>query len=1320
MAMNIANMSSPEETDQEAIISKGYAFLRIDGTTKASERQKIVNDFQEGKGASIFLLTSQVGGLGLTLTRADRVIVVDPAWNPSTDNQSVDRAYRIGQNKDVLVYRLMTSGTIEEKIYRLQVFKGGLFKSATEHKEQTRYFSQRDLQELFSLPKQGFDISLTQQQMHEEHHYQHSMDDSLKSHIKFLESQGIAGLSHHNLLFSKTKPLQLVQEDEKEIRSKYAFNPKDKQQWAIDAASALKDAKAAEIQKKIERISQTLANKSLVSKLSDQGKKLQKHMVELKFELDKICKSPKEVKEIIDVDDISGKFDRLRTVTPLRETRAEVPGEFCWLSEPRGCHVSESSYLEWNGAVSLPSVPLLQEKPCVYKSIRRRGKLRREREIPKPQRNPAFSMAKQENAKTNSSAVPPQKPPPPRSPPSDQDLDPVPSSLEKFDLYETQQRFYLIGSDRNKRYFRVLKIDRSEPSELNISEDPVVYTQQEVNNLLQRIKEGNRVTGGLLSVVKAYGIAGCIKFLESYYLILVTKRRQIGAICGHAIYGIDESQLITVPHSSVQTDVAHSKTEQRYKKLLSSVDLTKDFFYSYTYPIMLSLQQNVLAMGEPTMSYENMFVWNAYLTQAIRSSCNNTLWTIALVHGHFKQVRLSIFGREFSVSLISRRSRHFAGTRYLKRGVNDRGRVANDVETEQIVLDEAAGSCEGKMSSVVQMRGSIPLFWSQEASRFSPKPDIILQRYDPTYQATKLHFEDLARRYGNPIITVEKRPREMMLRREFANAVGYLNQILCEECHLEFIHWDFHKFAKSKSANVLAVLGAVASKALDLTGFYYSGKPAIVRKKKVPLSRTSTGSDASLALLRVDSGELARNASMNELLNPAINLDCESEFNQQPRKDNEAGTAPHYQSGVLRTNCIDCLDRTNVAQYAYGLAALGRQLHAMGLTDIPKVDPDSSIATALMGMYQSMGDALAQQYGGSAAHNTVFPERQGKCKATTQSREFIKSIKRYYSNAYTDGEKQDAINLFLGYFQPQEGKPALWELDSDYYLHISGIGDEPVPDRSSSFDAMPALATRTKLSPVPACKEDFSRMKLTSFNKLIERTCSSIKNVRLCSEPELKVGSGAGNSGMAPDAAEIQLKSPNWLFGHRKYEENNAASKAVTHENTGGNCQYETSSDGYYDLNLLSPMGDACEEAVFQRAFSLHDTVDVMVRFNEYAEYLSMASDSETNSWYGGTLLYDQDESSECYQHYAKLCQGPAMEPFEHDPEKERHYADALCIGLDGADDVLIEVEMEAALEEYHQIGADLGIVPTCKSFSEDPSRLTRWILGEEKLQGRA
>lgn len=130
--------------------------------------------------------------------------------------------------------------------------------------------------------------------------------------------------------------------------------------------------------------------------------------------------------------------------------------------------------------------------------------------------------------------------------------------------------------------------------------------------------------------------------------------------------------------------------------------------------------------------------------------------------------------------------------------------------------------------------------------------------------------------------------------------------------------------------------------------------------------------DPSLRDIRANSGDLARFGSGNEALNSVVNRDRLTDFSQQNRNDNFSGEAPRYQSGVLRTNCIDCLDRTNVAQYAYGLAALGRQLHAMGLTDVPKVDPDSSIAAALMDMYQSMGDALAQQYGGSAAHNTVF------------------------------------------------------------------------------------------------------------------------------------------------------------------------------------------------------------------------------------------------------------------------------------------------------------------------------------------------------------
>ncbi|KAL9233353.1 hypothetical protein vseg_008368 [Gypsophila vaccaria] len=314
---------------QESLVTHGFEFLRIDGTTKANDRLKIVNEFQEGHGAPIFMLTSQVGGLGLTLTNADRVIVVDPAWNPSTDNQSVDRAYRIGQKKDVIVYRLITCGTIEEKMYRMQVFKGGLFKTATEHKEQTRYFTQQDLKELFSLPKDGFDVSPTQLQLHEEHGDQISLSDYLKDHIKLLESFGIGGVSDHSLLYSKSDPTPKGPVEEEETwrkantfnrhfggsstdrpvdGSQHAFKPKDVNVHKVNSSPKSPDSMSeSEIKDRIRRLSQLLSNKATVSKLPDKGEKLRKQMSELAVELENLV-TPDKSNEIMELDDIADKM----------------------------------------------------------------------------------------------------------------------------------------------------------------------------------------------------------------------------------------------------------------------------------------------------------------------------------------------------------------------------------------------------------------------------------------------------------------------------------------------------------------------------------------------------------------------------------------------------------------------------------------------------------------------------------------------------------------------------------------------------------------------------------------------------------------------------------------------------------------------------------------------------------------------------------------------------------------------------------------------------------------------------------------------------
>jgi len=98
-------------------------FLRLDGSVEATKRQNIVNQFNSDPSYDCLLLTTSVGGLGLNLTGADTVIFVEHDWNPQKDIQAMDRAHRIGQKKVVNVYRLITRGTLEEKIMSLQRFK---------------------------------------------------------------------------------------------------------------------------------------------------------------------------------------------------------------------------------------------------------------------------------------------------------------------------------------------------------------------------------------------------------------------------------------------------------------------------------------------------------------------------------------------------------------------------------------------------------------------------------------------------------------------------------------------------------------------------------------------------------------------------------------------------------------------------------------------------------------------------------------------------------------------------------------------------------------------------------------------------------------------------------------------------------------------------------------------------------------------------------------------------------------------------------------------------------------------------------------------
>ncbi|KAL8224966.1 hypothetical protein R6Q57_017523 [Mikania cordata] len=133
------------------LIGEGYTYRRMDGLTPVRQRMALMDEFNNFEEIFIFILTTKVGGLGTNLTGANRVIIFDPDWNPSTDMQARERAWRIGQTKDVTVYRLITRGTIEEKVYHRQIYKHFLTNKILKNPQQKRFFKARDMKDLFRL-----------------------------------------------------------------------------------------------------------------------------------------------------------------------------------------------------------------------------------------------------------------------------------------------------------------------------------------------------------------------------------------------------------------------------------------------------------------------------------------------------------------------------------------------------------------------------------------------------------------------------------------------------------------------------------------------------------------------------------------------------------------------------------------------------------------------------------------------------------------------------------------------------------------------------------------------------------------------------------------------------------------------------------------------------------------------------------------------------------------------------------------------------------------------------------------------------------------
>ncbi|AIN98713.1 inositol polyphosphate phosphatase, putative [Leishmania panamensis] len=406
-------------------------------------------------------------------------------------------------------------------------------------------------------------------------------------------------------------------------------------------------------------------------------------------------------------------------------------------------------------------------------------------------------------------------------------------------------------------------------------------------------------------------------------------------------------------------------------------------------------------------------------------------WCIFLVHGYITQRVVVVRRPNFHtllITLIARVSKASAGVRFLRRGLNSDGHVANHVEVEQIISDESSWNSTftvGTLTSYVQLRGSVPVRWYHPptASRLLPKPPIVLGPHDSQWSETCLHFQHLLAQYGPPILvhdllkSKESNARESVLGDAYRAAVRALVAAVDRCATSAKAAAASHDHAKGGDACELRVTGAdiLQYESTDLRSLsqlawntmtsvalqHFSAVRCFVSRR---CGRVATPEQHAQWAANLDHGDLLTESDTNEVAGA---------HDGRGSGDSEAAEVVQLQCGVVRSNCLDCIDRTNLGQLFHGLHALGEQLSALGLLrHAADVCDSPAVTEMLLEMYLAMGDAIATQYGGSAQVGAGVLHRGAGWDQ-------LMGVKRLYHNVMGDRDKQEAMNLLLGRKQPQ-------------------------------------------------------------------------------------------------------------------------------------------------------------------------------------------------------------------------------------------------------------------------------------------------------------
>ncbi|KAJ5389564.1 Phosphoinositide phosphatase SAC1 [Penicillium cataractarum] len=571
-----------------------------------------------------------------------------------------------------------------------------------------------------------------------------------------------------------------------------------------------------------------------------------------------------------------------------------------------------------------------------------------------------------------------------------------------------------------------------------------------------------RLNDGPLSGAKRIssiaGILGIVKLKLDKYIIVITKAQPMGRLRGHMVYKVASTEFLPMRERPL-----HDKDEDTYLTLIKDLLRTGPMYFSYSLDLTNSFQRQSQSSPEIPMwkRADDRFFWNRFIQSDLIDFSlgeNNTNgirygpqpgadpYILPVMFGMLRITPARVKGTSFTFALITRRSRHRAGTRYFSRGIDEQGHVSNYNETEQIViLNDSAGGLSGyapgqsmtngktgqdlQVYSFVQTRGSVPVFWA-EVNDLKYTPKLQVRGVETAVEAARKHFAEQIRLYGENYMVnlVNQKGREERVKNAYEQLIRILISSSTET-----------READDKTPEKIHVLEpGLKQKEMDRLHYVYFDFHNETKGLK--------WHRAELLMGRLNDG-LTQGGYFRGVEGPGDSggpLEIRS-----------------TQTSVVRTNCMDCLDRTNVVQSMLGRWAVTRQLMDAGvLRPGENANDDREFEDMFRNIWADNADVVSKSYSGTGALKTDFT-RTGKRTRAGALQDLNNSITRYVRNNFMDGPRQDGFDVFLGTYLPSDTSFANIQL----FIDRRPLAVQAIPYIFAASLFMVLIATFTRQMP---------------------------------------------------------------------------------------------------------------------------------------------------------------------------------------------------------------------------------------------------------------